>query len=72
MIALTQTRGVGPGKDYIDTLLARGKTRTEAVRLLRRRLSDAVFAALRADERAGRTTEPHPASTPGGRRMRAA
>jgi transposase len=64
MIALTQTRGVGPGKDYIDTLLARGKTRTEAVRLLRRRLSDAVFAALRADERAGRTTEAHPASTP--------
>jgi transposase len=72
MIALTQTRGVGPGKDYIDTLRARGKTRTEAIRLLRRRLSDAVFAALRADERAGRIAEPHPASTPGGRRMRAA
>jgi transposase len=52
MIAVTQARGVGPGRDYIDKLLARGKTRTEAIRLLRRRLSDAVFAALRADERA--------------------
>jgi transposase len=52
MIAVTQARGVGPGAAYIDTLTARGKTRTEAVRLLRRRLSDAVFAALRTDERA--------------------
>jgi hypothetical protein len=32
--------------------MARGKTRTEAVRLLRRRLSDVVFRALRADEQA--------------------
>jgi transposase len=56
MIAVTQARGVGPGRDYIDKLLARGKTRTEAIRLLRRRLSDAVFAALRADERARTTT----------------
>lgn len=40
MIAVTQIRGVGPGKAYVDKLLATGKTRTEAVRLLRRRLSD--------------------------------
>jgi transposase len=33
----------------------RGKTRTEAVRLLRRRLSDVVFRALRADEHARST-----------------
>ncbi|MDI3316004.1 MAG: transposase, partial [Mycobacterium sp.] len=52
MIAVTQARGIGPGKDYIDKLLTRGKTRTEAIRLLRRRLSDAVFTALRTDERA--------------------
>ena len=50
MIAITQTRGIGPGGVYIEKLLATGKTRTEALRLLRRRLSDAVFAALRADE----------------------
>jgi transposase len=33
-----------------------GKTRTEAVRLLRRRLSDMVFTALRADEQARSTS----------------
>jgi transposase len=43
MIALTQTRGIGPGAAYVEKLLAAGKTRTEALRLLRRRLSDAVF-----------------------------
>ena len=36
MIAITQARGIGPGRDYIDKQLARGKTRTEAIRLLRR------------------------------------
>jgi len=50
MIAVTQARGVGPGQAYLDKLLARGKTRTEALRLLRRRLSDTVFTALRTDE----------------------
>jgi transposase len=50
MIAVTQVRGIGPGQAYVSKLMARGKTRTEAVRLLRRRLSDVVYAALRADE----------------------
>jgi transposase len=50
MIALTQTGGIGPGAASIEKLLAAGKTRTEALRLLRRRVSDVVFAALRADE----------------------
>ena len=50
MIAVTQIRGIGPGQAYVDKLMARGKTRTEAVRLLRRRLSDVVVTALRADE----------------------
>ena len=50
MIAVTQTRGIGRGASYHEKLLAAGKTRTEALRLLRRRVSDAVFAALRADE----------------------
>ncbi|MEJ2865354.1 IS110 family transposase [Actinomycetospora flava] len=52
MIAVTQSRGIGPGRAYLDKLTAAGKTRTEALRLLRRRLSDAVFTALRADEHA--------------------
>jgi transposase len=52
MIAVTQSRGHGPGKAYLDKLAAGGKGRTEAVRLLRRRLSDVAFTTLRADERA--------------------
>jgi transposase len=55
MIAVTQTRGVGPGQAYVERLMGRGKTRTEAVRLLRRRLSDVVYRALRADEQARST-----------------
>jgi transposase len=55
MVAVTQIRGVGPGQAYVERLMARGKTRTEAVRLLRRRLSDVVFRALRADEQARST-----------------
>jgi transposase len=51
MIAVTQSRGIGPGAAYLDKLTAGGKTRTEAIRLLRRRVSDAVYTALRADER---------------------
>jgi transposase len=51
MIAVTQARGVGPGQDYVVKLIGEGKTRTEALRLLRRRLSDRVFTALLADEK---------------------
>ena len=50
MIAVTQARGIGPGRDYLDKQLAAGKTRTEALRLLRRQLPDAAYRALRADE----------------------
>jgi transposase len=65
MIAVTQIRGVGPGKDYVARLQSAGKTPTEAVRLLRRRLSDAVFTALRTDERRHRLDQhPTPASQP--------
>jgi len=52
MIAVTQARGVGPGRAYLDKQIARGKDRVAALRLLRRRLSDVVFTALRADLRA--------------------
>jgi transposase len=62
MIAITQIRDAGPGHDYVARLQAAGKTRTEAIRLLRRRLSDAVFTALRADERRHHA-EPAPTTT---------
>jgi transposase len=50
MIAVTQARGIGPGRAYLDKQTARGKDRVAGFRLLRRRLSDVVFAGLRADD----------------------
>ncbi len=61
MIAVTQARGAGPGQAYVAKQLARGKDRVAALRLLRRRLSDAVFTALRADQLA---TAIHPIAQP--------
>jgi len=52
-IAITQVRLGGPGKAYLDHRLAAGDSRTEAIRALRRRISDEVFRRLRADEAAG-------------------
>ncbi|MBP2214775.1 transposase [Rhodococcus ruber] len=51
-IAITQVARGGQGKDYVDKLQAAGKSRREALRLLRRRVSDRVFQVLRADESA--------------------
>nr|WP_240973903.1 transposase [Nonomuraea sp. FMUSA5-5] len=59
MIAVTQTRGVGPGKAYVERLMAEGKTRTEAVRLLRRRISDVVYRALRRTDTTASQTNDH-------------
>ncbi|GJF04451.1 IS110 family transposase [Pseudonocardia sp. D17] len=64
MVAVTQLRLGGEGAAYVDKLTAAGKTRTEALRLLRRRISDRVFAALRTDEQradhpAAKTPAPH-------------
>jgi len=52
-IAITQIRLAGPGRAYLDRRMAAGDSRTEAIRALRRRLSDEVFRRLRADEAAG-------------------
>jgi len=50
-IAVTQWRGVGDqGRAFVEARLAAGKTKTEALRLLRRHLSDEVFRRLQADE----------------------
>jgi transposase len=52
--ALVQVRLAGPGRDYYLRKRAAGKTRLEAMRCLKRRLSDVVFRALQADlEQAG-------------------
>jgi transposase len=50
MMAITQARGIGPGRDYLAKQMGRGKDKTAALRLLRRQLSDTVFTALRADQ----------------------
>jgi transposase len=51
-IAITQVRGVGGlGGEYVERRMAGGDTKTEAIRLLRRRLSDEVFRRLLIDER---------------------
>lgn len=49
-IAITQARGDTLGRDYLDRRIEQGNTRTEALRLLRRRLSDVVYRTLLADE----------------------
>jgi len=54
-IAITQIRLVGPGRDYLEHRLTVGDTRTEAIRALRRRISDEVYRRLRADEATGST-----------------
>src|SRR5690606_9631885 len=58
MAAVTQQRLGGEGAIYFAKQVSAGKTRVEALRLLRRRISDRVFAALRQDE-AARATSDH-------------
>lgn len=48
-IALVQNRGVGPGKAFIDQRRANGKTHREAMRSLKRRLSDVIYRIQLAD-----------------------
>jgi transposase len=49
-IAITQLQRPGPGRDYVAKRMAAGNTRTEAIRALRRRISDEVYRRLRSDE----------------------
>jgi len=48
-IAVTQMRIHQPAKDYLERRIAMGNTKTEALRALKRRLSDVVFRALLVD-----------------------
>lgn len=52
-IALTQRRLHGRGREYFDRRLQGGDTAREAMRALKRRLSDEVFKRLLQDARAG-------------------
>jgi len=49
-IAITQMQREGLGKTYIEHRRAVGDTKTEAIRALRRRISDQVFRRMRDDE----------------------
>ncbi len=49
-IAITQVRLGALGRVYVDHRRAAGDTKTEALRALRRKLSDEVFSRLRLDE----------------------
>lgn len=66
--AVSQIRLDTPGRAYYRGKLAAGKTKLEALRCLKRRISDALYRQLLADaERTARGTEPDSAGTgPGG------
>lgn len=49
-IAITQLQREGPGRTYVERRRAQGNTKTEAIRALRRRISDEVFRRMRHDE----------------------
>lgn len=51
-IAITQLQREGPGRTYVEHRRAQGDTKTEAIRALRRRISDEVFRRMRHDEAA--------------------
>jgi len=60
MAAFVQLRNDTPGRAYYRRKLAAGKTLMEALRCLRRRLSDVVYQQLAADARS------QPEASPGG------
>ena len=59
-IAITQIRGDTEGRVYYERKRAAGKTKREALRCLKRRLSDIVFTTMRHDaaSAAARTNQP--------------
>ena len=64
--AVNQIRLDTPGRAYYRRKLAAGKTRSEAMRCLKRRISDAIYRQLRADALAATTAEVE--AGPGGHR----
>jgi len=49
LIAVTQIRNDTPGRVYFQRKLAEGKSKKEALRALKRRISDAVWRQLQVD-----------------------
>jgi len=68
MAAVTQIRfRHSPGRGYYDRKIAEGKTPKEAMRALKRRISDALWSAMVADARRAAATAPStPKVGPGG------
>lgn len=48
-VAVTQARSFTPARDYIEHRIHEGSTRSEAIRSLKRRLSDVVYRSLLTD-----------------------
>ena len=67
MAAITQIRHKhSQGRAYYEKKLAEGKTRKQALRALKRRISDAIYARLRADARhAASSADEGPGGQPG-------
>ena len=66
MAAVTQVRQPhSEGRAYYDKKLAEGKTRREALRALKRQVSDAVFTRLRADARRAQAQDRDPGGQQG-------
>jgi len=49
-IAVAQIRMAGPGRQYYDKRRTKGNSSSAALRLLKRRITRAVFSRLKADE----------------------
>ena len=66
MAAITQIRHRhSDGRAYYDKKLAEGKTHKEALRSLKRKISDAIFARLQADARRAAARAKGPGGQPG-------
>jgi transposase len=66
MAAITQIRhNHSDGRAYYDKKLAEGKTHKEALRCLKRQISDAIFARLQADARKAAARAEGPGGQPG-------
>ena len=66
MAAISQIRHKhSDGRAFYEKKLAEGKTHKEALRALKRRISDAIYAALVADARRGAACPKSPGGQPG-------
>ena len=66
MVAVTQIRyRHSPGRAYYDKKLAEGKTGKEALRALKRQISDAIFACLQTDAGPAAACAKSPGGQPG-------